>query len=97
MTEPLTCSSCGAGGDAIVTPVTGPPWCRECSAVQLVRRDLRPRDWAGQPVDRSLVDDLADVLVKTCVGWTPLIGHDLTQAPEVVRVLARYHAEVTGD
>lgn len=59
--------------------------------------DHRPRNWANEPVERSLVDDLADVLIKTVVGWEPIIGHDLAEAPEVKRVLARYHQEVTGD
>jgi hypothetical protein len=53
------------------------------------RRDLRPVGWNG-PVDRPLVDDLAHVLISTCVGWADVIGHDLTEAPEVKRVLARY-------
>jgi hypothetical protein len=52
--------------------------------------DLLPRDWKNDPVDRPLVDDLADVLAKTCVGWEPVIGHDLAEAPEVQRVMARY-------
>lgn len=94
--RPQRCSSCGADLDSVAVS-DGQVWCRECGAVQLRRRDLRPKDWAGEPVDRSLVDDLADVLVKTCVGWKDVIGHDLTEAPEVKRVLARYHSEVTGD
>ena len=52
-----------------------------------------PRDWQDQPVDRPLVDDLADVLAGTVVGWESIIGHHLAQAPEVRRVLARYRAE----
>ena len=55
--------------------------------------DLLPRDWEGKPVDRPLVDDLADVLAKTVVGWESIIGHDLSQAPEVQRVMARYRQE----
>jgi hypothetical protein len=43
--------------------------------------------------NQSLVDDLADVLARTVVGWEKIIGHDLAQAPEVQRVLARYRAE----
>ena len=38
----------------------------------------------------DLLDDLADVLAKTVVGWNDVIGHDLSQAPEVQRVMARY-------
>jgi hypothetical protein len=52
--------------------------------------DLLPRDWDNKSIDRPLVDDLANVLMSTCVGWTTVIGHDLTQAPEVKRVLTRY-------
>jgi hypothetical protein len=40
--------------------------------------------------DQPLVDDLADVLSHMVVGWQNVIGHDLAQHPEVVRVLARY-------
>jgi hypothetical protein len=43
--------------------------------------------------NQSLVDDLANVLARTVVGWEHIIGHDLAQAPEVQRVLARYRAE----
>jgi hypothetical protein len=56
--------------------------------------DLLPRDWTGSPIDRPLVDDLADVLAKTVVGWESIIGHDLAEAPEVRRVLARYRDEL---
>jgi hypothetical protein len=59
--------------------------------------DLRPRDWSGKPVDRQLVDDLADVLARTVVGWSDVIGHDLAEAPEVKRVLARYRRETGVD
>jgi hypothetical protein len=55
--------------------------------------DLRPRNYEGIPQDISLVDDLADVLARTVVGWERVIGADLAQAPEVKRVLARYRAE----
>jgi hypothetical protein len=51
--------------------------------------DLRPVGWNG-PMDIPLVDDLATVLASTVVGWESVIGHDLSQAPEVKRVLARY-------
>ncbi len=44
------------------------------------------------PINKPLVDDLADVLAGTVVGWEKIIGHDLSQAPEVQRVLARYRA-----
>lgn len=54
--------------------------------------DLLPRDWNNDPVDKSLVDDLATVLACTVVGWTEILGQDLAQAPEVQRVLARYRA-----
>jgi hypothetical protein len=60
---------------------------------ELERDDYRPRDHTGAPVDRPLVDDLADVLAGTVVGWEPVIGYDLAQAPEVRRVLARYRAD----
>lgn len=36
------------------------------------------------------MDDLAEVLASTMVGWEGVIGHDLAEAPEVKRVLARY-------
>lgn len=49
-----------------------------------------PRDWTGKPVDRPLLDDLADVLAKTVVGWEDKLGIDLATAPEVLRVMARY-------
>jgi hypothetical protein len=51
--------------------------------------DLRPVGWNG-PIDLPLVDDLAAVLSCTTVGWETIIGHDLQEAPEVKRVLARY-------
>lgn len=54
--------------------------------------DLRPTNWNGEYIDRSLVDDLADVLAATVVGWESVLGFDLSQAPEVKRVLARYRA-----
>jgi hypothetical protein len=40
--------------------------------------------------ERSLADDLMEVLSRTVVGWENVIGHDLSQHPEVVRVAARY-------
>jgi hypothetical protein len=45
-----------------------------------------------EPDERSLADDLADVLARTVVGWESVIGHDLAQAPEVQRVMARYRS-----
>ena len=53
--------------------------------------ELRPKGWNG-PINRTLLDDLADVLAATVVGWEPIIGADLAEAPEVKRVLARYRA-----
>jgi hypothetical protein len=47
-------------------------------------------DGAAAVVD--LVDDLAHVLASTVVGWESIIGHDLAEAPEVKRVMARYRA-----
>lgn len=55
--------------------------------------DYRPRDWKDEPMDIQLVDDLADVLAKTVVGWKDLTGIDLADHPNVQRVLARYRAE----
>jgi hypothetical protein len=63
------------------------------AAAQMVPSDLLPRDWKNEPVDRPLVDDLADVLSRTVVGWEPILGVDLSQAPEVQRVMARYRYE----
>lgn len=62
-----------------------------------VSDDLLPRDWRGEPVERSLIDDLASVLSRTVVGWEPIIGEDLAQAPEVQRVLARYRQETADE
>jgi hypothetical protein len=42
---------------------------------------------------KPLVEDLADVLSRFVVGWEPIIGADLAQHPDVVRVMARYHKE----
>ena len=53
--------------------------------------DLLPRNWDNTPQEKSLTDDLMEVLCSTIVGWYP----DLAQAPEVKRVIARYHHEVT--
>jgi hypothetical protein len=53
-------------------------------------QDHLPRDWRGEPVARPLVDDLAHVLAATTVGWKDIIGYDLSEAPEVKRVMARY-------
>lgn len=43
-----------------------------------------------------LVEDLADVLARFVVGWEPVIGIDLAQHPDVVRVMARYRCEHLG-
>lgn len=40
----------------------------------------------------TLVDDLADVLVRMTIGWEDTLGVDLSQHPDVVRVMARYRA-----
>jgi hypothetical protein len=40
--------------------------------------------------ERELADDLARVLSQTVVGWDDIIGADLSQAPHVQRVMARY-------
>jgi hypothetical protein len=58
--------------------------------------DYRPRGWDGKPFEMSLTDDLADVLASTVVGWEKVIGHDLSEAPEVKRVLARYRQAKSG-
>lgn len=43
--------------------------------------------------EQSLVDDLAEVLVRMTIGWEDVIGADLAQHPAVVRVMARYRQE----
>lgn len=63
------------------------------AAAPMEPRDLLPRDWQNEPVQRDLVDDLADVLSRTVVGWEPVLGVDLSQAPEVQRVMMRYRYE----
>jgi hypothetical protein len=40
--------------------------------------------------ERKLADDLARVLSQTVVGWDDINGADLSQAPHVQRVMARY-------
>ena len=40
--------------------------------------------------DKTLVDDLADVLSHMVVGWKERLGVDLAEHPEVVRVMERY-------
>jgi hypothetical protein len=45
---------------------------------------------------KSLIEDLADVLARFVVGWEPVIGADLAQHPDVVRVMARYRKEHLG-
>ena len=47
----------------------------------------------GREAAERLADDLAIVLAGTVVGWEKVIGHDLAQAPEVQRVMARYRTE----
>lgn len=55
--------------------------------------DLRPvHPVTGVPKDTPLVDDLAEVLARTVVGWEKIIGYDLALHPEVVRVMVRYRA-----
>jgi len=64
--------------------------------------DLRPRDWEGKPVDRSLVDDLANVLACQAAGWLGILKEinviDFVTEDgfgvhaEVKRVMARYRA-----
>lgn len=51
---------------------------------------LLPKNRNGDPVDRPLVDDLAQVLASTVVGWRTLTGVDLAEHPEVQRVMERY-------
>lgn len=55
--------------------------------------ELLPKDWEGKPVQKTLLEDLADVLAQTVVGWTDVIGYDLSEAPEVQRVMARFRLE----
>lgn len=55
--------------------------------------ELLPKDWKGDPVPKSLVEDLADVLSHTVVGWKDVLGVDLSEAPEVQRVMARFRLE----
>jgi hypothetical protein len=40
--------------------------------------------------EKALADDLADVMSHIVVGWENVIGHDLSQHPDVQRVMARY-------
>ena len=47
--------------------------------------------------EKSLVDDLADVLARMTVGWEYEFGFDLAQHPDVVRVMARYRAEKAAE
>lgn len=55
-----------------------------------------PRDWNDEPIEISIIDDLATVLSRIVVGWQSVIGIDLAKQPEVVRVLARYRAYKEG-
>lgn len=45
---------------------------------------------------KPLVEDLVDVLSRLVVGWEPVIGADLAQHPDVVRVMRRYRDEYVG-
>jgi hypothetical protein len=49
--------------------------------------------FTGERRNISLVDDLVDVLIRMTIGWEYVIGHDLAQHPDIVRVLARYRAQ----
>ena len=40
--------------------------------------------------EMALADDLMDVLARMVVGWEHIIGADLAQHPDVLRVSARY-------
>jgi len=53
-------------------------------------QDAAERWLAAYEDEKALADDLADVLAHTVVGWEPIIGQDLSLAPEVSRVLRRY-------
>jgi hypothetical protein len=54
---------------------------------------LLPRNSrTGEIQFTALVDDLADVLSRSVVGWLNVIGVDLAQYPDVERVMARYRA-----
>lgn len=56
-----------------------------------VREAIKQSNWTiDMSPDKSLADDLADVLAHTVVGWESIIGHDLAQAPEVQRVMKRF-------
>lgn len=46
---------------------------------------------------KDLVDDLAWVLASTVVGWHNETGIDLSEHPEVKRVMARYLDAKEGD
>jgi len=46
-----------------------------------------------EQTQKPLVEDLANVLARFVVGWEPVIGADLAQHPDVVRVMARYREE----
>ena len=95
--DSVPCRTCGGVGH--LGPATNSPqrdWGRACPDCTENPDSLLPTDWEGHPVDRPLVDDLADVLARTVVGWQHLIGHDLAEAPNVKRVLARYRASKAG-
>jgi hypothetical protein len=53
-------------------------------------QDAAERTMAAYEAEKALADDLMDVLSRMVVGWENVIGHDLAQHPEVVRVAARY-------
>ena len=60
--------------------------------VEFVERTRVQAEEANKVVDaeKALADDLADVLSRVSVGWQPVIGVDLTQFPDVQRVMQRY-------
>jgi hypothetical protein len=47
----------------------------------------------AEQIQRPLVEDLADVLVRMVIGWEYEFGFDLAKHPDVVRVMARYREE----
>lgn len=62
------------------------------------RIDHLPRNArTGEPQNTSLVDDLATVLATVVVGWAVDTGIDLSQHPDVQRVMARYREATRPD
>jgi hypothetical protein len=51
----------------------------------------------GEVNDIPLVDDLADVLSRVVVGWKNLLGDDLSEYPDVRRVMARYRRDTENE